>query len=101
MSKTFENRHWEIKKFDDGVVVGKLHFNQYCEDEIILSFQQNKENEDTFYYASELLSVEYDYIIADTLDDAMEEFESKIIEYIDNEITMLEDMKEKFNEERN
>lgn len=99
MDKIFENRNWEIDVYD-GMLVGKLHFTQYCDDEIILSFQQDKYEKECFWYVSDFLKVEQDSIFADTPDEAMEEFESKIIEYIEEEICSLEDIKDKFNEER-
>ena len=99
MDKIYENRHWEIEECN-GMLVGKLHFTQYYDDEIILSFQQDKDDKETFYYVSDFLKVEYNCIIADSPDDAMEEFESKIIERIEEEIYSLEDMRDKFNEER-
>jgi len=99
MNKTFENRHWEIEDYN-GMLVGTLHFTQHYEDEVILAFQQDKDDEETFWYYSNLLQVEHDCIFAETPDEVMEELESKIIEYIEDEICSLEDMREKFNEER-
>ena len=71
MSKEYENRYWEIS--DDGLLVGELHFTQYAE---------------------------HDFITADNPNDAMEQFEDMIIEYIEGEIAELEDMLDKFNEEK-
>jgi hypothetical protein len=98
MDKRYENRYWETEDYN-GMIVGKLHFTQFYEDEIILSFQQDKDDKETFWYVSDFLRVEVDCISADTLDEAMEEFESMIIERIEDEICTLEDMKQKFNEE--
>lgn len=99
MDKTYENRHWEMDEYN-GMLVGKLHFTQYYDDEIILGFQQDKDDATCYWYVSDFLKVEQDCIFADTPDEAMEEFESKIIEHIEDEICSLEDMKEKFNEAR-
>lgn len=99
MDKVYENRHWEIDEYN-GLLVGKLHFTQYYDDEVILSFQQDKEDKGIYWYTSECLKVEHDCIFADFPDDAMEEFETMIIEHIEDEINSLEDMKIKFNEER-
>jgi hypothetical protein len=100
MDKVYENRRWEIETFDDGTVVGKLYFTQFYEEIEILAFQQNKNEPETFNYVSDLLRVELDYIFCNTVDEAIEEFENMIIEHIEDEISTLEDMKEKFNEER-
>ncbi len=97
MNKIFKNRHWEIDEYN-GMLVGKLHFTQYYDDEVILSFQQDKDDKETFWYVSDFLKVENDCIFADTPDKAMEEFESKIIEHIEDEICALEEIKDKFNE---
>lgn len=97
MNKIFKNRHWEIDEYN-GMLVGKLHFTQYYDDEIILAFQQDKDDKETFWYVSDFLKVEHDCIFADTLVNAMEEFESKIIEHIEDEICALEEIKDKFNE---
>lgn len=97
MNKIFKNRRWEIDEYN-GILVGKLHFTQYYDDEIILAFQQDKDDKEIFWYISDFLKVEHDCIFADTPDEAMEEFESKIIEHIEDEICALEEIKDKFNE---
>lgn len=99
MDKTHENRYWEIDEYN-GMLVGKLHFTQFYDDEVILTFQQDKDDEEIFWYTSDFLKVEQDCIAMVTPDEAMEEFESMIIDQIEDEISTLEDMKEKFNEER-
>lgn len=99
MSKDFENRHWEVEEFQS-MLVGKLHFTEFYNDEIILGFQQDKDDPEVFWYVSNLLNVEQDCITADSPDEAMEEFESMIVNYIEDEISDLEEMKVKFLEER-
>ena len=99
MDKTYENRHWEINEYN-GILVGKLYFTQYHDDEVILSFQQDKDDAETFWYVSDLLNVEHDCIFADSPNEAIEEFEDKIIVHIEDEISALEDMRDKFQEER-
>jgi hypothetical protein len=97
MNNIFENRYWKMDEYK-GMVVGKLHFKQYYDDEVILGFQQDKDDENLFWYVSDLLNVEQDCITSDSIEDAIEEFESMIIDYIDEKITELEDIKNKFNE---
>lgn len=82
------------------MLIGKLHFTQYYDDEVILSFQQDKNDKEIFWYSSEFLKVEQDCIALVSPDEAMEEFETMIIDYIEDEISALEDMREKFNEVR-
>lgn len=99
MGKTYENRYWEIEEFE-GMVVGKLHFTQYYDDEIIVAFQQDNEDETCYWYVSDFLKVEQGCIYADSTDEAMEELEQKIIGHIEDEISSLEDIIDKFNEEK-
>lgn len=98
MSKKYENRYWEVDEYK-GMITGKLHFMRYCHKSIIiLQFQQDKDDKELFWYVSDFLNVEQDCISADTPDEAMEEFEDMIVNYIDDQITDLEDLKDKFNE---
>lgn len=99
MGKTHENRYWQIEQ-SNGRLVGKLHFTQYYDDEVILSFAQDKNEKECYWYVSDFLKVDDDCIIVDSPEDAMQEFESMIIEHIEDEIGSFEDMLEKFNEER-
>jgi predicted RNase H-like HicB family nuclease len=99
MGKAYENRYWEIEEFE-GMIVGKLHFTQHYDDEIIVAFQQDSEDETCYWYVSDFLKVEQDFIFADSTDEAMEELESKIMEHIEDEICSLERVRDKFNEEK-
>lgn len=99
MNMGYENRHWEIDE-TRGVLVGKLKFTQYYDVDTILSFVQDKDDHECYWYVSDFLKVEDDCIFADSPDEAMEDFEDMIIEHIEDQISSLEDMKEKFMEER-
>lgn len=46
------------------------------------------------------MNVENDVITAESVEDAKEQFEDMIIEYIEDEISRLESMLEKFREEK-
>lgn len=96
MSKKYENRYWEVGEYN-GMINGKLHFTQYNDDQIILGFQQDKDDDNLFWYVSEFLNVENDCIFVHNPDEAMQDFEDMINDYIENEICLLEDLKEKFN----
>ena len=54
---------------------------------------------DSYIYVSELLKVEDDSIFADSVEDAMEQFEDMIVDHIEDEISYYEEMLEKFREE--
>ena len=54
---------------------------------------------DSYIYVSELLKVEDDLIFAESVKDAMEQFEDMIIDYIEDKISYYEKMLEKFQEE--
>lgn len=97
--RKYENRHWEQNKFNDfGNPIYELHFREYYDDEMILGFVKDEDEDDEWIYSSKLLNVEYDTIIADSVEDAMQEFEDMIIEHIQEEISDLEEKLEKFNE---
>jgi len=44
------------------------------------------------------LNVEYDEILADSVEDAMEQFEDMVIDYIKEEIAYYDEMLDKFQE---
>lgn len=89
-----ENRYWLA--YDD---VFELHFKQFYDDEIILKFVKDEYIPDSYIYVSELLKVEDDSIFADSVEDAMEQFEDMIVDHIQDNINYYEDMLEKFQEE--
>lgn len=89
-----ENRHW-IKNEN----VYELHFRPYYDDEIILKFIQDKEDSSIFIYVSDMLNVEHDEIITDSVEEAMEEFEYMIEEHLKGEIDYYEEILRKFKED--
>ena len=92
-----ENWYWEVEDFGDALV-GRLHFTEFYDDEIILEWQLNKDCDDEFNYKSTFLNVEQDVLFADNPNGAMEEFIDRIEEHIKEEICQLEDQLEKFKE---
>ena len=92
-----ENWYWEVEDFGDALV-GRLHFTEFYDDEIILEWQLNNDCDDEFNYTSTFLNVEQDVLFADNPNDAMEEFIDRIEEHIKEEICQLEDQLEKFKE---
>lgn len=91
--REYENRYWLVN--DD---VYELHFTQFYDDEIILKFVQDKEDSENYIYVSELLNVEHDEILAESIEAAIEQFEDMIIDHIQDEISYYEEMLEKFQE---
>jgi len=91
--REYENRYWIVN--DD---VYELHFTQFYDDEIILKFIQDKDDSENYIYVSDLLNIEHDEIQADSVEDAMEQFEDMVVEHIKNEIFYYEEMLDKFNE---
>ena len=89
-----KNRYWLA---NDNVF--ELHFKQFYDDEVILKFVKDKYIPDSYIYVSELLKVEDDLIFAESVKDAMEQFEDMIIDYIEDKISYYEEMLEKFQEE--
>lgn len=92
--REYENRYW--LKNDD---VYELHFTQFYDDEIILKFIQDKEDLENYIYVSELLNVEHDEEFAESIEDAMEQFEDMVLEHIQEQISYYDEMLEKFQEE--
>lgn len=93
-NKTYRNRYWLTN--DD---VFELHFTQFYDDEVILKFIQDKDDLENYIYVSDLLKVEYDEITANSVDDAMEQFEDMVAEYMQDEINYYEEMLKKFQDE--
>lgn len=94
------SKHWEIgEKNKYGNECYKLHFTQFYDDEVVINFVQDKDDSSFFIYVSDLLNVEYDYLESETVEEAKEECEYKVKEYIQDQISYYEDMLEKFEEE--
>ena len=91
--KEYENRYWLL---NDNVY--ELHFTQFYDDEIILKFIQDKNDSENYIYVSELLNVEYDDILAESIEDAMEQFEDMVVDHIQEKISYYDEMLDKFQE---
>lgn len=89
-----ENRYWLLN--DD---VYELHFILFYDDEIILKFIQDKDDSENYIYVSDLLNVEHDEEFAESVEDTMEQFEDKVIDYIKEKISYYDEMLDKFQEE--
>lgn len=89
-----ENRYW-IKNDD----VYELHFTQFYDDEIILKFIQDKHDSENYIYVSKLLNVEHDDILAESIEDAMEQFEDMVVDHIQEQISYYDEILDKFQEE--
>ena len=92
--REYENRYWLLNND-----VYELHFTQFY-DEIILKFIQDKEDSENYIYVSDLLNVEHDEEFAESVEDAMEQFEYMVIDYIKEKIGYYEEMLDKFQEEK-
>ena len=90
--REYGNRYWLLN--DD---VYELHFTQFY-DEIILKFIQDKEDSENYIYVSDLLNVEHDEEFAGSIEDAMEQFEDIVIDYIKEKIDYYDEMLDKFQE---
>ena len=91
--KEYENRYWLL---NDNVY--ELHFTHFYDDEIILKFIQDKNDSENYIYVSELLNVEYDDILAESIEDAMEQFEDMVVDHIQEKISYYDEMLDKFQE---
>lgn len=80
--------------------VYELHFTQFYDDEIILKLVQDKDDSENYIYVSELLNVEHDEILAESIEDAMEQFDDMVIEHIKEKIAYYNEMLDKFQEKK-
>lgn len=92
--REYENRYWLLNND-----VYELHFTQFYDDEIILKFTQDKEDSENYIYVSDLLNVEHDEESTESVEDAMEQFEDMVIDYIKEKIAYYDEMLDKFQEE--
>lgn len=94
LKENIKNKYWLIN--DD---VFELHLCIFDNDEIILKFIQDKSDSRNYIYVSDVLNVEYEEIIADSIEKAMEQLEDIVIEHIQNKIFYYEEMLQNFNDE--
>lgn len=95
----YANRYWEIgEKNKFGKECYLLHFTEFIDDEVILGFVQDEEDENSYVYTSKLLGVEDDIITAEDVEDAKEIFESMIVNHLESEISDLQMTIDKFEE---
>ena len=64
-------------------------------------FVQDETDEDLYLYASEELNVEYDAIIADSIEDAKQLIEDMLVEHWEDEIDCLESRIKAFQDDEN
>ncbi len=57
-------------------------------------------SEENYIYVSDLLNVEHDEEFAESIEDAMEQFEDMVIDYIKEKIAYYDEMLDKFQEEK-
>lgn len=64
-----------------------------------MKFVQDKDNSENYIYVSSLLNVEHEGILAESVEDAMEQFEDMVVDHIQEQISYYEEMLDKFQEE--
>lgn len=99
------NKHWEVgEKNKFGKECYKLHFSQFYEEEnenVVAGFVQDETDENVYIYVSEELNVEYDTIIADSIEDAKQQIEDMLVEHWKDEIDYLENRIKAFQDDEN
>lgn len=99
------NKYWEVgEKNKFGKECYKLHFSQFYEEEnenVVAGFVQDETDENVYIYVSEELNVEYDIIIADSIEDAKQQIEDMLVEHWEDEIDCLENRIKAFQDEEN
>ena len=97
------NKHWEVggkNKF--GKECYELHFSQFYEENdenIVAGFVQDETDENVYIYTSKELNVEYNTIIADSVEDAKQQIEEMLVEHWEDEIDYLESRIKAFREQ--
>lgn len=99
------NKYWEVgEKNEFGKECYKLHFSQFYEEEnenVVAGFVQDETDENVYIYVSEELNVEYDTIIADSIEDAKQQIEDMLVEHWKDEIDYLENRVKAFQDDEN
>lgn len=99
------NKYWEVgEKNEFGKECYKLHFSQFYEEEndnVVAGFVQDETDENVYIYVSEELNVEYDTIIADSIEDAKQQIEDMLVEHWNEEIDYLENRIKAFQDDEN
>ena len=99
------NKYWEVgDKNEFGKECYKLHFSQFYEEEnenVVAGFVQDETDENVYIYVSEELNVEYDTIIADSIEDAKQQIEDMLVEHWNEEIDYLENRIKAFQDDEN
>ena len=99
------NKYWEVgEKNEFGKECYKLHFSQFYEEEnenVVAGFVQDETDDNVYIYVSEELNVEYDTIIADSIEDAKQQIEDMLVEHWKDEIDYFENRIKAFQDGEN
>lgn len=99
------NKYWEVgEKNEFGKECYKLHFSQFYEEEnenVVAGFVQDETDDNVYIYVSEELNVEYDTIIADSIEDVKQQIEDMLVEHWKDEIDYLENRIKAFQDDEN
>lgn len=97
------SKYWEVgEKNEFGKECYNLHFSQFYEEDdenIVAGFVQYETDDEVYIYTSEELNVEYDAIIADSVEDAKQQIEDMLVEHWEDEIDYLESRIKAFREQ--
>lgn len=74
----------------------EFYFYPYEEDNLVLTFMQDKNNENVFWYSSAMLKVEDDCIEARNVESAKEEFEDMIFNELEDRATYYSRLSDMF-----
>ena len=77
--------------------------NKYEEENenVVAGFVQDETDDNVYIYVSEELNVEYDTIIADSIEDAKQQIEDMLVEHWKDEIDYLENRIKAFQDDEN
>lgn len=88
-----------MKKWIENNGCYELHFQPYYNDKIVLKFYVDTNDSENFWYVSNLLNIENDYIFCDSIEEAKEEFEQMILNYYVEQAKYYDDLSNKFEDD--
>lgn len=76
----------------------ELHFTKFYDDEVVLKFVADDNEPGCYIFVSEELNVEFDYIHAESIEEAKKELELKYAEHLESEVSYYEELLRKWEE---
>lgn len=86
----------ECKRWVQNGECYELRFTKFYDEETVLKFIQDPKDADCYVYVSEELHVEYDYIYAESIEEAKQQLEDIYRSHLEDEAEYWSDMLQKW-----